>query len=239
MIELAIELLLLIPPFDAVQSWSLPPLVPEITCFVGVMVFVLAVSRPTSRAREGSGQSMVPPLFEGHPIRFAIVIVIVMLLGLRGMTWATWTAIFHTGYAAMVLSVRFAEGVAIGTVVKKAPGIMAFVLVGLAVAVAAYLTVGNLPAKSVAIAKTVWIGVTTVLASAAAARTLTKGAPHLSPELVGLGAFLMFSSTMLYVSSEPGLGITYSLLYLGGVLIGLVSPQIERLRQYLRTKVKP
>jgi hypothetical protein len=167
--ELIVDLVCFIPPLKEIQQrWQVPPHAAEIACLVAVGLLAFSI------VRGALGES---PLFGGQGIAAAVAAVCVVLLAFGSISLPEWRSVFATSYVAMVMSIRFAEGLLIGGVVERKSrvfvvlAIFVFVILG----AATYLVLAAVPQPTIAGAKVVWALSGAVLASIGAAGKVETG----------------------------------------------------------------
>ena len=204
-VELVVDLVCFCPPLEEIQQrWQIPSHAAEIACLVAVGLLAF------SMVRGALGES---GLFGGQGIAATVAALCVVLLALGSISLPEWRSVFATSYVAMVMSIRFAEGLLIGDVAarKSRMAVMlaafGFVILG----AATYLVLASVPQQIVAGVKVVWALSGAVLASIIAASKVEAGFKDLvgSRELRWFATFLVFLSTILYVSSSVAMDAIY------------------------------
>jgi len=222
--ELVVDLVCFSPPLKEIQQrWQIPPHAAEIACLVAVGLLAF------SMIRGALGES---GLFGGQGIAATVAALCVVLLALGSISLPEWRSVFATSYVAMVMSIRFAEGLLIGDVAARKSRMLVmlaafgFVILG----AATYVVLASVPQQVVAGAKVVWALSGAVLASIIAAGKVEAGFKNLvgSRELRWFATFLVFLSTILYVSSSAAMDAIYKTSLPLGLAAGIFVARLER-----------
>ena len=113
-VELAGDLVLVAPPIDRVEVSGIPPEGPKVVFFSSLALMIFAVCATSTKQMIG----------DSGPIALIVAAAVAALVfvGLeqdrsRGVEW--WLDTVMQSWVALVLSVRFAEGATLGTLLRK------------------------------------------------------------------------------------------------------------------------
>ena len=188
-LELAFDLALLLPPMSEFESWSISPEIAKAVCFGGVGILTLVLLHSAAKEMFGSGPGVM-------------VAVCVFGIGWVGLPPGSWDSIFLAAYVPMILSMRFAEGIAIGQAVGWRWGAVVFLAVPLAIAASLLLS------EATTVVSTAfqigWVVLGGLVASVVWARQVAPafGSLEIPPALIAVPLLLVFLSTSLYVDGH-------------------------------------
>ncbi len=158
--------------------------------------------------------------FSENPLIATVMAICVAAIGFIGLKQEMLKGIFLAAYPPMVVSIRFTEGAIVGA---KTPSHLRFWhgILFLALVAGLYFILKSLPDEKLVKIQYGWAVLGILLASLLWTRTIADGLPSQGFFCL-IGVFIVFASTLAYVSASPLERVLYKWALPFGLLIGIV-----------------
>ena len=216
LLEFVVDVVCMMPPLQEVAAAGVSKEMSIAVCFGAVAVFGFSlIARTTAE------------MF--HHNRFVAILaaICVAALAFGFIERPLWEAIFMVGYPAMVMALRFGEGALVGSRLSSLLRPW-HVIVFLAFVCGLYFALKPLPEPTLSIVKGAWAAFGAVLASVTWTQMLrTNNRVAFGSPLATAAIFLVFLSTLLYVSASSLDRIMYQCAFPAGIVAGILSRRTQ------------
>ena len=216
-IDFFVDLVCMMPPLEQADLGGVPPGLLLAACLGSVFLLLVSVTG-----------SALKDAFAGKGVVAAVAAVCVCLIGFLSMDQSALGGLYVVGYPALVISLRGAEGMIIGS--KYGPAARfwhcgAFLGAGIVI----YVALLQLPAPSLRIAKGAWAVLGAVVASQGWTAKISQPGnfPFDSP-FSKFSLFLVFITTMLYVQSSNVDRLLFQWVFPVGIVLGVVTGRVDK-----------
>lgn len=205
-----VDLVCVMPPFDASELSLLPKWLPIIACFGSISFLVfLFIWRATKEA------------FGRYSTQAFIIAFCIAALSFAFLGRSAWNVVIETLYPALVIILRTCEGALLGLAMQQRFRAWHLIIFAI-VAIGLYLLLVALPALSVTLIKALWALIGAAIAGFAWTTNINKNAASLfNGRVSGAALFLMFLSTILCLQSSPILRLLFQWMFPVGVVTGI------------------
>lgn len=214
LLNFAMDVICMTPPFDEVEAINLTRDHSIFISLGAIGLLVVAIMAET-----------IKDAFPGNSIAIIGIAICIVAIGFLGLEKDTVKGVFLASYLPMVLAFRFGEGIIIGARTSQRLRLWhSLPLAG--VIVALYFSMKPLPAETQAVIFGGWALFGAGFAAFMWTRMMKDG-PFCQTPFCIISIFLVFTSTLVYVSTSPFESVIYQWTLPIGLLVGIISSRVS------------